>query len=111
MCSAGQPVFRFLRRILSSDSVPADFKYFDKHAEAVAQRAKARSFHMGPGNWHFLYFQSCAARQIQQLGIKSPPLDSLQRKNHPGRVARERLESTLCVFEIQAEQYSQSKIE
>src|SRR5579864_204218 len=83
----------------------------EKHAGAVRQRANSSSGVMAPNHWHFCYFESKSAREEENLRVKSPALDFLQREDCLRGASSERLEAALCVLEIQAQQDSEKKVE
>src|SRR6266498_759405 len=71
----------------------------------------ASAFAMGPGHRDFRHSEAVLSRHVEQLCIESPAFDLLQGKDRDGRALGEGLESALRVFEIQAKEHTQEKIE
>ena len=58
---------------------------------------------MSPNDWYFCYFEACLAREKQELWIKAPTINSLEREERLCGASAKSLESALRVLKIQAQ--------
>ena len=97
--------------VLPSQVIPADAKHLRNHAGAVDQGIDASATAVAPGDGDFLHVESQLSGEKEDLGIKTPSLDFLQREDRVNRRLLERLESALSVFEVQAKGEAQDEVE
>ena len=97
--------------VLPGQVIPADAKHLDDHAGAVDQGIDASSTAVSPGDGDFLHVEFQLMGEEEDLGIKTPALDFLQREDRLNCRLLERLESALGVFEVQAQGEAQDEVE
>ena len=66
---------------------------------------------MTPYDGNFSHFESQLAREEQDFGVESPALNFLQWKDREGCRSFEGFESTLRIFELEAQGEAQQQIE
>ena len=93
----------FHRHVIpSSKGVPANNGNLLQHFQSVSQVADFRAFVVSPAYWNFDNAIAALEGDEQNLGVKAPALNCLQLENGLGGGAGKRLESTLCVGEMQS---------
>src|ERR1700686_958236 len=97
--------------VFAGDGEPADAEHFRYHARTIRQRINSGSAVMSPSHGHFNNLEPGLASQEQNLRVKAPALDLLQRKHCPGNFLTERLETALSVLEVEPKHDWQQYVE
>src|SRR6478752_963680 len=81
---AGREVRLFAGAVIfPSQSIPANLKHFEEHSGSVPQWTDASAFTVGPFHRNFDDLDPQFPGYIKELGIETPALNLLQRKNCP----------------------------
>src|ERR1700724_758647 len=96
--------------VLPSHRVPPDPHHFQRHLRTVHDWMNSGSLVMSPDDRHFSHFETHSAGEEQDLCIKAPSFNPLQREKRLRSAPPERLEAALRVLEVQGQQESQQQV-
>jgi len=96
--------------VFSSQVVPTDAQHFLKHTGAIDEGIDASAAAVSPCDRDFRNFEAELTGEEKNLGIESPALDFLPRKNRLRGGAFERFESALGVGELKAQRDPQKQV-
>src|ERR1035438_7053379 len=108
-CLRGRGCWRRIAVVLSSQVIPADSKHFQHHAGTVDQWIDAGSTAVPPDDGNFLHFEFELPSQEENLGIKTPAFNLLQREDRLNCGSPESFEAALGVLEFQTKGEAQDQ--
>src|ERR1022692_3917278 len=109
-CLRGRGCWRRIAVVLSFQVIPADSKHFQHHAGTVDQWIDAGSTAVPPDDGNFLHFEFELPSQEENLGIKTPAFNLLQREDRLNCGSPESFEAALGVLEFQTKGEAQDQV-
>src|SRR5258708_24931699 len=91
--------------------IPSHLHRFGAHADSISERMNGRALIVSPGDRDFHDFEFVPEGYVNDLRVKSPAMDALQRKNYGGGAAGEGLESALGIAERKTHQQFDVQVE
>jgi hypothetical protein len=109
-CLRGLGRWRRIAVVLSFQVIPADSKHFHHHAGTVDQGIDAGSTAVPPDDGNFLHFEFELSSQEENLGIKTPAFNFLEREDRLNCGSPESFEAALGVLEFQTKGEAQDQV-
>src|SRR5258708_25738528 len=91
--------------------IPSHLDRFGDHADSIPERMNGRALIVSPGYRNFHDFEFVPEGYVNDLGVESPAMDALQRKDYGGGAAAEGLESALGIAERKTHQQFDVQVE